>query len=73
LVILSDRSTVIGRTAAWHDLSVVAEGLRSHGGLHEAVVPMIFNRPLAPAYAERLATGTSRNYDLFDYLLNGIA
>jgi len=72
LVVLSDRHTVLGRTPQWHDLTEVATGLRSHGGLHEAEVPMIFNRPLNPAYADRLTSGQARNFDLFDYLCNGI-
>ena len=73
LVVLADRGTVLGRTPDWHDLQDVQSGLRSHGGLHEATVPMIFNRPLKDAYAQRLATGQARNYDLFDFLCNGIA
>jgi phosphonoacetate hydrolase len=73
LVILSDQHTVIGRREDWHNLAVVEEGLRSHGGLHESEVPLIFNRPLTPAYALKLAANQARNYDLFDFLLNGIA
>lgn len=71
LVVLSDRHTVLGRTPEWHDLSVVESGLRSHGGLHEGVVPLIVNRPLKPDYAGRLASGEARNFDLFDFLCNG--
>jgi phosphonoacetate hydrolase len=73
LVLLGDPHTVIGRTPEWHDLKDVQKGLRSHGGLHETRVPLIFNRPLLPAYYERLQSGTARNFDLFDFLLNGIA
>ena len=72
LVVLADRHTVLGRTPDWHDLSVVEEGLRSHGGLHEAIVPLIVNRPLKTAYDRRLQSGQLRNYDLFDLLFNGI-
>jgi phosphonoacetate hydrolase len=71
LVVLSDQDTVLGRTPEWHDLSVVESGLRSHGGLHEGVVPMIVNRPLKFEYAEQLASGRARNFDLFDFLCNG--
>ena len=35
-------------------------------------MPLIVNRPLLPEYAERLASGKARNYDLFDFLCNGI-
>ena len=72
LVVLADRTTVLGRTAEWHDLSEVKTGLRSHGGLHEGTVPMIFNRPLRPEYAERLHSGQARSLDLYDFLSNGV-
>ena len=72
LVVLSDRSTVLGRTADWHDLSQVKSGLRSHGGLHERAVPLVCNRRLKPEYDRRLKSGAANNYDLFDFLCNGI-
>jgi phosphonoacetate hydrolase len=71
LVVLADRGTVLGRTPEWHDLSVVAQGLRSHGGRHEAEVPLIVNRPLKEEYRQRLEAGEVRNFDLFDLLCNG--
>jgi phosphonoacetate hydrolase len=71
LVVLADKHTVLGRTREWHDLSSVGKGLRSHGGLHESVVPMIINRPLKPEFQERLKSGKAKNYDLYDFLLNG--
>ena len=72
LVVLADRGTVLGRTPEWHDLTEVQSGLRSHGGLHEATVPMLFNRPLKEEHARRLGAGEARNYDLFDFLCNGV-
>ena len=72
LVVLSDKETVLGRAPEWHDLSAVATGLRSHGGLHEGVVPMVINRPLKPDFASGLASGQTRNFDLFDFLFNGV-
>ena len=72
LVVLADRHTVLGRTPEWHDLGDVEKGLRSHGGLHEGVVPMIFNRPLRDNYAQHLASGKAHNWDLFDFLCNGV-
>ena len=71
LVVLADRGTVLGRTPGHHDLSVVESGLRSHGGRHEATVPIMLNRPLKPEYLERLESGQARNLDLFDFLCNG--
>jgi phosphonoacetate hydrolase len=72
LVVLADRNTTLGRTPDWHDLSAVESGLRSHGGLHEAIVPFITNRPLTTLYQERLNSDRMRNFDLFDVLCNGI-
>ena len=72
LVLLADRGTVLGKTPEWHDLSSVGTGLRSHGGLHEATVPFIVNRPLKSRYRERLAGNRMRNFDLFDALCNGV-
>jgi phosphonoacetate hydrolase len=72
LVALADQKTVLGRTPAWHDLSAVQKNLRSHGGLHENRVPFLLNRPLLPEYAEKLAAGQARNFDLYDFALNGV-
>ena len=72
LVVLSDKHTVIGRAEAWHDLEKVKTGLRSHGGLHESKVPMIFNLRLNAEYQSKLDGGSARNFDLFDFLHNGI-
>ena len=72
LVVLADQHTVLGRTPEWHDLSVVETGLRSHGGLHEASVPMILNRPLKAEFADKLEAGELRNFDLFHLLCSGV-
>lgn len=71
LVVFGDRHTAFGRTPAWHDLSVVKTGLRSHGGLFERRVPFILNRRLLPDYEAHLASGEANNYDLFDFAFNG--
>eukprot|EP00051_Salpingoeca_urceolata_P009838 m.119456 g.119456 ORF g.119456 m.119456 type:complete len:485 (+) comp16472_c0_seq2:982-2436(+) len=71
VVVMGTKSSVLGRTPEYHDLSVVPR-LRSHGSLHEVEVPIIFNRPLTVAATERLASGSLRNYDLFEVLLNGV-
>src|SRR6185295_8707188 len=69
-VVLGDRSTVLGKSAKLHDLSAVQRGLRSHGGLHERVVPVVVCHPLRPGFPRADAMLT--NADLFDLLLNGI-
>ncbi len=69
LVVLSGRDVVIGRRAEGHDLSEVAQGLRSHGGRYEEMVPLIVSQPLSEA-GERLARGDLRNFDVFDLTVN---
>jgi phosphonoacetate hydrolase len=71
LCVGSGRDVVLGRTPEWHDLSALDGGLRSHGGRYEEMVPFIFSAPLTPEYSRR-AKGDPRNFDLFDYLCNGI-
>ncbi len=73
-VVLGDANTAIGATRAEHDLSGLAgHRLRSHGGLGERQVPFILSRPLIPEYQEIAAAGRLRNFDIFDFALNGVA
>lgn len=70
LVVISGRDVVLGRTPAYHDLKVIEDGLRSHGGRYEEMVPLLISEPLRPAYAKR-AAGDPRNFHLFDFVCNG--
>jgi phosphonoacetate hydrolase len=73
-VVLGDAHTAIGATRAEHDLSGLAcHRLRSHGGLGERQVPFILSLPLIPEYQEIAAAGRLRNFDIFDFALNGVA
>ena len=73
LIVIGDVHTVLGKSPEEHDLSLLEEPLRSHGGVSEQTVPFVINRPLVDAHARRLATaGDLRNFDLFDYVLNGV-
>ena len=66
LVVVSERSVVIGTAAARHDLSALEVPLRSHGGVSEQRVPLIVNRRVAG-----LSEGRRwRNFDAFDLALN---
>ncbi|MCA0241776.1 MAG: phosphonoacetate hydrolase [Proteobacteria bacterium] len=65
LVVLAHRLAVLGTRAAQHDLAGLTVPLRSHGGLSEQRVPLLFNRPLHPAPAARL-----RNFDVMALALN---
>src|SRR5262245_53807184 len=71
LVVLSARDVVIGRTPEHHDLKLLTGGLRSHGGRYEEMVPFIISDPLEPEYSSK-ANGDPRNFDIFDFVLNGV-
>ena len=66
LVAVSERFTVIGTSAARHDLSALEVPLRSHGGISEQRVPLIVNRKLPGLDLTR----RFRNFDAFDLALN---
>jgi phosphonoacetate hydrolase len=70
LIVCSGRDVVVGTSPAGHDLSKLDGLLRSHGGRYEEMVPMIFNRPLTDHY-HRLAQCDPRNFDIFDFTING--
>jgi phosphonoacetate hydrolase len=74
LVVTGDRNTVIGARAAEHDVSALAgHRLRSHGGTAEQIVPFLLSRPLAPDYPALKRSRTLRNFDIFEFALNGTA
>jgi phosphonoacetate hydrolase len=70
LVVLSGRDVVVGRRPQYHDLSALDGSLRSHGGRYEEMVPMIISHPLNTAYKMK-AAGDPRNFDIFDFTVNG--
>ncbi|MGZ5661441.1 MAG: phosphonoacetate hydrolase [Usitatibacter sp.] len=65
LVVVSTRHVVLGTSASRHDLSGLDVPLRSHGGISEQVVPLLFNRKVAPLHGRKL-----RNFDILDIALN---
>jgi phosphonoacetate hydrolase len=70
--VISARGAVIGSSAALHDLSgLKGHRLRSHGGLSEEHVPFLISVPLNAAYQARAKRGDIRNFDMYDYVLNG--
>lgn len=66
LVVVSERFTVIGTSAARHDLSALDAPLRSHGGVSEQRVPLVLNRRIEGLDRQR----RWRNFDAFDLALN---
>ena len=70
LVVCAGRDAVIGRTPDWHDLKAVQQGLRSHGGRYEEMVPFILSAPLTSTYDAK-NQGDPRNFDIFEFTCNG--
>ena len=68
LVVVAERSTVIGTAAARHDLSALDAPLRSHGGVSEQRVPLIVNRRIGGLDPGR----RWRNFDAFELALNHV-
>ena len=68
LIVVSERSTVIGTSVSRHDLSALDAPLRSHGGVSEQRVPLIVNRPPVGIDHHR----RWRNFDAFDLALNHV-
>ena len=68
----ANATTALGTSEDKHDLTHLGDGLRSHGGRHEQIVPIIVSHPLQPSYVAWLNSGI-QNSDLHDVLLNGLA
>lgn len=71
LSVASDAGTALGKSAAKHDLSVLTGPLRSHGGRHEQIVPIMVSHRLDAQHAEQLRIGMM-NSDIHHLLLNGV-
>ena len=69
VIVVSERDVVLGKSPEAHDLSLLREPLRSHGGVSEQTVPFVLNRPLASG--ARVGADL-RNFDIFDYALNRV-
>lgn len=70
LVVMSARDVVVGRRPQYHDLAALDGTLRSHGGRYEEMVPMVISHPLNSEYRIK-ASGDPRNFDIFDFTVNG--
>ena len=70
IVVLSARDVVLGKKKSFHDLSALDSSLRSHGGRYEEMVPMIISHPLNAEYKMK-AIGDPRNFEIFEFTING--
>jgi phosphonoacetate hydrolase len=72
IVVISSESCVLGSCASEHDLSTVGDRpLRSHGGYSEQSVPFMLSQPMNEQYLEYAKSTRLRNFDIFDFALNG--
>jgi len=73
LIVVSDRGTVLGKSKATLDLSKLGGmRLRSHGGLADRNVYLVFSHPLNNKYANIAIARQLRNLDVFEFALNGL-
>jgi phosphonoacetate hydrolase len=73
-IAVADTYTAIGSRPDEHDLAgLVGHRLRSHGGLSEQPVPFLLSRPLNATYRAIARDRRLRNFDIFDFALNGTA
>jgi phosphonoacetate hydrolase len=71
-VAVADTHTVIGSSRAEHDLNGLnGHRLRSHGGLSEQIIPFILSHPVNDRYRKLSEDRRIRNFDIFDFALNG--
>ena len=64
LIVVSTTNKVLGTTPERHDLSKLKEPLRSHGGVCDRQVPLVFSQQV------EVTGDLLHNYDLFDLALN---
>jgi len=69
VVVISEQNAVLGTSRARHDLSGLDAPLRSHGGISEQPVPLMFNRRTGGIPGKTRL----RNFDAFDVALNHLA
>jgi phosphonoacetate hydrolase len=73
IVVISSESCVLGSCTSEHDLSTVGDRpLRSHGGYSEQSVPFMLSHPMSEKYLQYAASTRLRNFDIFDFALNGV-
>src|SRR5262245_4922558 len=73
VVVIGDRNTTLGKSQASLDLSELGGmRLRSHVGLSDRNVYLMFSRPLSDEYASIALSRQLRNFDVFDFVLNGL-
>lgn len=71
-VVISQENYCVGAARADHDIAGLnGARLRTHGGFSEQNVPFVISRPLNADYSRRAGSQQLRNYQIFDYAING--
>lgn len=74
VVVVAAADVCVGASEKDHDLSgLEGHRLRTHGGVSEARVPFIINRPLNGEYRLKGGAAVLKSWQLFDFALNGVA
>ena len=72
VAVVARAHTCIGASRKDHDLKGLAgHRLRTHGGVSEAKVPFILNRPLNDTYKLKAGASTLKSLQIFDFAING--
>ena len=73
-MVVASANVCVGASEKDHDLSgLEGHRLRTHGGVSEARVPFIINRPLNGEYRLKGGAAVLKSWQLFDFALNGVA
>lgn len=74
VVVISGESYCVGAGREDHDVAGLnGERLRTHGGISERDVPFVINRPLNDTYLAKAKSEQLKNYNIFEYAINGTA
>lgn len=74
VVVISGENYCVGAGKADHDIAGLnGERLRTHGGFSEQDVPFVISRPLNDEYLAKAKTEQLKNYNIFEYAINGTA
>jgi phosphonoacetate hydrolase len=74
VVVVASENVCVGASEKDHDLTgLEGHRLRTHGGVSEARVPFIINRPLNGEYRLKGGAAVLKSWQLFDFALNGVA
>jgi len=72
VAVVARHDVCIGSSAKAHDLSgLKGHRLRTHGGVSEALVPLIINRPLTDGYKLKAVGQRLKSWQIFDFAING--